>query len=758
MFHLIQLKNRITLQPQRKSFRSCSLMLLFCFMVVFLSHSGVEPAVARDLQQAGAGESPYSGWPIIASLDQVGNNADEVIEFTLDDCTAMRLFAIGEGSQMGMLDYGSIEAADTGQVIWQMHFFETDGWSRTRIVDRQISLPAGTYRLRFRTNDFTSFDDWQGRTPDFRFWGIALYQDMSADQPVPSCWSYADRPEDLGWSSRRLEDLAPILEESDVAALMIVTDGQVVYEWGNTANNFNAHSMRKSLLSALYGIAIHDGKIDPTLTLAELDIDDRKPLTDIEKQATVSDLLKARSGVYIPAAGEAASMKADRPLRGSHAPGTFWYYNNWDFNTLGTIFDQLSGQDNIYTAFEGWIANPIGMQDLDITRLHYDYERQSMHPYYGFRISARDLAKFGQLYLEQGVWQGEQIIPGEWIEESITPYSQTPDPGTYSGYGYMWWIAAEDFWAVPQGSYAASGYGGHTVEVLPDLNTIIVLRINTDDPGVNLLDSGKKVDRLMIPIIRASKQIQIHDPYQQAQIALSAWGILTVASIAVLIWSLVREQAAPTYVGLIWVLITFFFGPIGLLVYWISYRHPVLNKVCIPNWQRALGASLSNATGNILGMLVVIAICISFFPSSNIGPLTLLSPLLIGWLFFRAPLYASWAKQSYWVAMLRTILAEFMSTLLVIAFSLPVIMFLERHWDPYAWSMDSPLFWVKFLLAVFVGAVVTYPLNLWMSRRYLIWPFQFDTEKPTLVPSLRNAWGPLLICIAALAASIVVAG
>ena len=104
----------------------------------------------------------------------------------------------------------------------------------------------------------------------------------------------------------------------NVAALMVVTDGQVVYEWGNTANNFQAHSMRKSLLSALYGIAVADGAIELSQTLAELNIDDKTPLTEAEKEATVADLLKARSGVYIPAAGEAASMKALRPRRGSH--------------------------------------------------------------------------------------------------------------------------------------------------------------------------------------------------------------------------------------------------------------------------------------------------------------------------------------------------------------------------------------------------------------------------------------------------------
>jgi len=72
---------------------------------------------------------------------------------------------------------------------------------------------------------------------------------------------------------------------------------------------------------------VAEGKIDLSSTLKELGIDDLTPLTEVEKTATVKDLLSARSGVYIEAAGEAPSMKAVRPARGSDAPGTFWYYN-----------------------------------------------------------------------------------------------------------------------------------------------------------------------------------------------------------------------------------------------------------------------------------------------------------------------------------------------------------------------------------------------------------------------------------------------
>jgi len=72
--------------------------------------------------------------------------------------------------------------------------------------------------------------------------------------------------------------------------------------------------------------------------------DSPDPLTKQEKQARVVDLLRARSGVYHPVDFESPAQISSRPPRGSHAPGTFWFYNNWDFNALGTIFEKKTGK------------------------------------------------------------------------------------------------------------------------------------------------------------------------------------------------------------------------------------------------------------------------------------------------------------------------------------------------------------------------------------------------------------------------------
>ncbi len=173
-------------------------------------------------------------------------------------------------------------------------------------------------------------------------------------------------PEDVGYSSARLDDAKQLAEQSGFAAIMALYDGKVFFSWGNTTYNYKCHSIRKPFLSALYGIYVSRGDIDLDASLEDLGIDDIPPsLTTAEKQATVRDLLKSRSGVYHPAAAETQEMKDTRPARGSHPPDTFFYYNNWDFNALGTIFEQQTGT-RIFEEFKRQIADPIGMEDFKV--------------------------------------------------------------------------------------------------------------------------------------------------------------------------------------------------------------------------------------------------------------------------------------------------------------------------------------------------------------------------------------------------------
>jgi CubicO group peptidase (beta-lactamase class C family) len=290
-------------------------------------------------------------------------------------------------------------------------------------------------------------------------------------------WQTADST--AGLSAEGLKAVQDYGKAEKPTAVMLVRDGHVIASFGDVRRKVNMQSVRKSLLSALYGIAISEGRISLASTLAELGIDDAPPgLTTVEKQATVRDLLMARSGVYHPAAYETADMQEKRPARGSHAPGTFWYYNNWDFNALGTIYRKATGED-IFKSFEQRVARPIGMEDFTASNGRYVAEPQSIHQAYPFRLSARDAARFGLLFLDRGEWRGQQIIPAAWIKESTTTYSAETDLAE-RGYGYLWWTMQPDKWGPD--AILASGNGGQKIAVIPSKRLVAVENV---DQGEN---------------------------------------------------------------------------------------------------------------------------------------------------------------------------------------------------------------------------------------------------------------------------------
>lgn len=284
-----------------------------------------------------------------------------------------------------------------------------------------------------------------------------------------------------GWSRERLAPARDYAKKISTEAVFIVAGGKVLDAWGPIDRKFNVHSIRKSYMSALYGIQVHAGKIKLNATMADLGIDDNEPsLTEVEKKATMHDLLKARSGVYHPALYETAGMKASRPERHSHKPGEFWYYNNWDFNALGTIYEQLCGT-GIYEDFKRLIADPIGMEDYLVADGKYVTGADSIHRAYPFRMTARDMARFGLLFLRDGKWNGKQVVPEQWVKESLTSYSNA---GSRGGYGYLWWVERDGVHLpgvkLPAGSFSARGAGGHFILVVPSLDLVIVHRVNTD--------------------------------------------------------------------------------------------------------------------------------------------------------------------------------------------------------------------------------------------------------------------------------------
>jgi CubicO group peptidase (beta-lactamase class C family) len=299
-------------------------------------------------------------------------------------------------------------------------------------------------------------------------------------------WQHASSFESAAWSKEKLAAAREYADSIHSSAVMIVQGDKVVDEWGDIDKKISSYSVRKSLISALYGIYSAEGVIDINQTLEQLGIDDSPdPLTKEEKQARVVDLLRARSGVYHAVDFETDFMRKNRPKRGSHAPGTFWYYNNWDFNVIGTIFEKKTGL-KIGEAFYQRIAKPIGMQDFQPGDVYYLEGPLSVHSAYHFEITARDLARFGLLYLRRGRWNTKQIVPEAWVEKSSRAYEMVQANGVdVGGYEYLWWVeyGGVHFPEVSApGMFSARGAGPHYVLIIPSLDLVIVHRVDNDPP------------------------------------------------------------------------------------------------------------------------------------------------------------------------------------------------------------------------------------------------------------------------------------
>ena len=286
-------------------------------------------------------------------------------------------------------------------------------------------------------------------------------------------WNTITNSEQLGWSTEKLNEAKMIADSIGSDAVLIIYRGAILKAWGAIERKFMCHSIRKSLLSALIGVHVDNGDIDITQTLSKLNLNDfPNRLTTEEKSATIENLLSSRSGIYLPAAYEFPTRK---PKRGKFKPGENWFYpNNWDYNALLTIYEKETGK-KIFEDFHATFAAPLSMEDYEISDGYYHYERhKSAHPAYPFRMSARDLARFGLLFLRKGKWEEKQIISKSWVEKSTSPISQTYNER--EAYGLLWWVDKKNF---KYSYYSAEGSGGHGVIIVPELELVIVHRVNT---------------------------------------------------------------------------------------------------------------------------------------------------------------------------------------------------------------------------------------------------------------------------------------
>ncbi len=308
------------------------------------------------------------------------------------------------------------------------------------------------------------------------------------------------------WDRTKLDKAVSYAQEAGTYALIIKTHGEIVTSYGDIDRVSRVHSIRKAILSAL--IFQHLDKIDPNATLKDLNIQDSPiPLTDLQRTAKVIHLLKSTSGINHPTGSQIGSMQADRDrLLGTepNLPGSKWAYNNWDYNVLTTILEQETGMTTS-EAFEKGIATPLNMDGSEV--IYRADTTLSQHAKAGFRLSTRDMAKFGQLFLNEGTWNEHQLIPREWIRRITSDFTVTGRPGNERyGHGYLWWIPLESYaGGLPKGSYLATGAWGQRILVIPEWDTVIAHKTMTEVPAEQRTPvSAKEFEQLVRLIAESS--------------------------------------------------------------------------------------------------------------------------------------------------------------------------------------------------------------------------------------------------------------
>ena len=284
--------------------------------------------------------------------------------------------------------------------------------------------------------------------------------------------------ERLGWRPEGLDDVLAYAKGLSTDTLLIWTSGTTVATLGDPSVRYTVHSVRKALLSTVVGqhVGAGDGAIPLDATLADLGIDDSPiPLTPLQRTTTVEDLLRSRSGINHAAAAEAGLTSEKNRTLGTeeNVPGSKWAYNNWDYNALTTVFEQRTGL-TVAEAFATGIAAPLRLEDFEPGDVSYQSEPAlSQHPAAAFRMSGRDLARIGQLYLDGGMAGGARVLDASWIARIESTRSDTGLGGLRAGHGQLWWLPAPET-GFPRGTYMAWGLGNQTLFVIPAWDTVIV--------------------------------------------------------------------------------------------------------------------------------------------------------------------------------------------------------------------------------------------------------------------------------------------
>jgi len=305
---------------------------------------------------------------------------------------------------------------------------------------------------------------------------------------LPSQYSHEGTP-------RNVEDFLSLTE---TMALLVIEDGAIRFEryapWGGRETKWVSMSVAKSFVSAAIGIAVQDGFIRdisepitaylPALTGSAYD---GVPIKDILQMSSGArwneDYSDPHSDINRFAAifAQGGSFDAFPATLSRQRPsGTFNLYNSTDTQVLGMLLVAATGR-TIADYMQEKLWHPLGMEAAGQWLL--DSAGMEM-AFAGLNAVARDYAKLGELFRNNGVWQGRQVVPIDWVKASLTadaPHLQPGDTGlsdSLFGYGYQWWLMDGE-----EGEFAAIGVYNQFVYVNPAKKLVVVKLSSSPDYG-----------------------------------------------------------------------------------------------------------------------------------------------------------------------------------------------------------------------------------------------------------------------------------
>jgi CubicO group peptidase (beta-lactamase class C family) len=326
---------------------------------------------------------------------------------------------------------------------------------------------------------------WESRTPE----AVGMDSALLAEAVTFAIANEPDSPRDLeAWMRSRAGDdpyaqLIGDLKPRGGPAGLVVRNGYIVAEWGDTKRVDVTYSVTKSFLSTVVGLAVADGVIRDVHDPVSEYVHDGGFDSPHNAQITWHHLLRQTNEWEGELFGkpDVADRRRGRD-RQLQTPGTFWEYNDVRVNRTALAALRV-WQRALPDVLQERVMKPIGATD---TWEWHGYHNSDVevngelvksvsgggHWGGGMWISSRDQARFGYLYLRRGRWEDEQLLPEEWVDATTTPTDIQPT------YGYMWWLNTDrELWAsAPGSSFAARGGGSNVIWVDPEHDLVVVIR------------------------------------------------------------------------------------------------------------------------------------------------------------------------------------------------------------------------------------------------------------------------------------------